>query len=72
MATKKLSFEENLKELELIVNKLESRDISLEDAIDAYKKGLDLSKECHEIFKSTEDLIVKKVEDGKVEDFNQE
>lgn len=70
--SKKINFEDNLKELELIVNKLESRDISLEDAITAYKKGLDLSKQCHEIFKATEDLVVKKVEDGKVSDFNQE
>ncbi len=68
---KKESFEENLKQLEEIVSKLESRDIPLEDAIEAYKKGLDLSKRCYEIFKTTEDLIVKKVEDG-IENFNQE
>lgn len=68
---KKESFEDNLKQLEEIVNKLESRDIPLEDAIEAYKKGLDLSKKCYEIFKVTEDLIVKKVED-EIVDFNQE
>lgn len=68
---KKESFEDNLKQLEVIVNKLESRDIPLEEAIEAYKKGLDLSKKCYEIFKATEDLIVKKVEEDIV-DFNQE
>ncbi|MFI3329839.1 MAG: exodeoxyribonuclease VII small subunit [bacterium] len=68
---KKESFEDNLKQLEELVSKLESRDIPLEDAIEAYKKGLDLSKRCYEIFKTTEDLIVKKVEEDIV-DFNQE
>ncbi len=72
MATKKQSFEENIKQLEEIVSKLESRDISLEDACEAYKKGLDLSKKCYEIFQATEDLIVKKVENGNVEEFSQE
>ena len=44
MANKELSFEECLKELEEIVSKLESKDISLDDAVKYYQKGLELSK----------------------------
>ncbi len=69
--SKKDSFEVSLQQLEEVVNKLESRDIPLEEAIEAYKKGLELSKKCYDIFKSTEDLIVKKVEE-EIVDFTQE
>ncbi len=70
--SKNNSFESNLAQLEELVTKLESRDIPLEEAIDAYKKGMDLSKKCFDIFKETQELVVKKVEEGKIEDFNQE
>jgi exodeoxyribonuclease VII small subunit len=41
------SFETLLKRLEGIVGKLESNELSLEDAIDAYQKGVTLAKEGH-------------------------
>ena len=63
-------FEGYLKELEEVVAKLESKDISLDDACEAYKKGIELSKKCHEIFKQTEQLVVKQVTDSGVTDFN--
>ena len=40
------SFEEALAELEAIVNKLESGDISLDDAIAAYARGTELKQQC--------------------------
>ena len=43
MENKELSFEECLKELEEVVAKLESKDISLDDAVKYYQKGLELS-----------------------------
>lgn len=67
-----MNFEECLKELEKVVSLLESKDIPLEEACNAYKKGLELSKECYEIFKQTEDLIVKQVSDKGIEEFNRE
>ena len=72
MENKELSFEECLKELEEVVNKLESKDISLDDAVKYYQKGLELSKRCYEIFNQTQELIVKKVEGNTITDFNQE
>lgn len=62
METKELSFEECLKELEEIVHKLENKEISLDDAVKNYQKGLELSKRCYEIFNKTQEVIVTKVE----------
>ena len=72
MENKELSFEECLKELEEVVAKLESKDISLDDAVKYYQKGLELSKRCYEIFNQTQEIIVKKVEGSTITDFNQE
>ena len=72
MGNKELSFEECLKELEEIVTKLESKDISLDDAVKYYQKGLELSKRCYDIFNQTQEVIVKKVEESIVTDFKAE
>jgi len=40
------SFEDALAELEAIVNRLESGDISLDDAIAAYARGTELKQQC--------------------------
>ena len=72
MENKELSFEECLKELEGIVTKLESKDISLDDAVKYYQKGLELSKRCYDIFNQTQEIIVKKVEGSKITNFDAE
>ena len=41
-----LSFEEALKELEVIVKRLEEGKVSLEDAIGAYERGSQLKSHC--------------------------
>ena len=72
MEKKELSFEECLKELEEIVAKLESKDISLDDAVKYYQKGLELSKRCYDIFNQTQEIIVKKVEGSSITEFKAE
>ena len=72
MENKELSFEECLKELEEIVAKLESKDISLDDAVKYYQKGLELSKRCYDIFNQTQEIIVKKVEGSNITEFKAE
>ena len=72
MENKDMTFEECLKQLEEIVAKLESKYISLDDAVKYYQKGLELSKRCYEIFNQTQEVIVKKVEGSIITDFNQE
>ncbi|MDL2292729.1 exodeoxyribonuclease VII small subunit [Acholeplasma sp. OttesenSCG-928-E16] len=55
----KKSFEELLKELEVTVKELENKDISLDDAVKKYQKGLELSKECYKMLSEAEAVIVK-------------
>jgi exodeoxyribonuclease VII small subunit len=64
---RKLTFEEALKELEEIVSKLESGDISLEDSIEVYTRGTWLKRHCEEKLKSAQAKIEKITldEDGK-------
>ncbi len=54
-------FEQAMKELNVIVKELESDDIGLEDAIEKFKSGMVLAKECHlklsEIEKSVHQII---------------
>ena len=54
------SFEEALAELEAIVNKLESGDISLDDAIAAYARGTELKQQCQKRLEEAQ-LKVEKI-----------
>lgn len=64
------SFEEAMKHLEEIVEKLEEGDVPLEEAISIYKQGMDLSRLCHSKLKSVEDQLTQILnEDGQLEGF---
>ena len=56
---KSFSFEEKLDELEKIVNKLETGQVPLDDAIEEFKKAMDLVKECDEKLNSAQEAIAK-------------
>ena len=67
-----LSFEESLEKLEEIVNKLETGDVPLDDAIDEFTKAMDLVKVCNTKLSNAEEAIAKIVQDnGELIDFNQ-
>lgn len=67
----KLSFEEAMRNLEDIVEKLEEGDVPLEEAISIYRKGMELSKLCHDKLKDVEEQLTQIItEDGKKEDFS--
>lgn len=67
----KLTFEEAMKDLEGIVDRLEEGDIPLEEAITMYRKGMELSKLCHDKLKDVEQQLTEIItEDGKKEDFS--
>jgi exodeoxyribonuclease VII small subunit len=51
------SFELLLQKLEGVVGRLESGELSLEDAIDAYKEGVSLAKEGHARLAQAERVI---------------
>lgn len=44
--SKTIDFEKHLEELESLVSKLESGELSLDDALAAYEKGVALTREC--------------------------
>ena len=62
---KNFSFEEKLDELEKIVNKLETGQVPLDDAIEEFKKAMDLVKECDEKLNSAQEAIAKIVNENK-------
>jgi len=64
---KNKSFEMMLNELEEVVAKLEQKDINLEDAVEEYKNGIKLAKECYEILESAEKVIVKENKEWKID-----
>ncbi len=70
MAKKEESFEEKMKELEKIVNELESGEIDLDASIEKYTKAMKLVKECDDKLKNIEEQVNKIVkENGDLEDF---
>jgi len=68
---KKQAFADAMMELEEIVRKLEQGDVPLEEAIDLYKKGMELSKVCHEKLTDAEQQLISIVnEDGTKQEIN--
>ena len=66
-----LSFEESLKELENIVDQLESGDIDLDKSVKLYEKGMLLKKNCEDKLKNVEIQIKKiKLENNKIKKEN--
>lgn len=63
MSEKKQSFEESMKELEQIAKELESDDLSLEESIKKFEKGMKLSKECKETLDNAEKKITILIND---------
>ena len=57
--SKDKKFEENLADLEAIVQKLESGQVPLEEAISEFQKGMKLSKNLQETLDQAEKTLVK-------------
>ncbi|GGB80110.1 MULTISPECIES: exodeoxyribonuclease VII small subunit [Staphylococcus] len=51
------SFEEMMKELENIVQKLDSENVSLEESLNLYQRGMTLSASCDETLKNAEKKV---------------
>ena len=61
----KESFESILINLEKIVSELESGQLSLEESLEKYKKGIDLVKKCNTIIENAEKEVQRLTEDIK-------
>ncbi|MBW4828808.1 MAG: exodeoxyribonuclease VII small subunit [Clostridiaceae bacterium] len=67
-----LSYEEGLKELESIIDGLETGELTLEESFNKFKKGVDLYKHLYEILNKVEGEIKIIMEEEIEEDFQLE
>jgi exodeoxyribonuclease VII small subunit len=66
----KMSFEEAIKELTGIVGKIEQGEISLQDSLQQYERGMALIKQCRTILQQAEKRI-EKISQGKEAEENE-
>ena len=59
-----MKFAELLQELTQIVQELESGNLSLEESIEKYKRGMELSILCKEQLPEAKDIVVNKMNDN--------
>ena len=66
MATKKtdINFEKALEQLEGIVEDLESGDLSLENSLKSFEKGIKLARQCQEQLSKAELQVQKLIEEN--------
>lgn len=67
MAKKKINFEKSLSDLETLVEEMEQGDLSLEDALKHFEKGIGLTTECQQALQNAELKVQELVEkNGKI------
>lgn len=67
MAKKKINFEQSLSQLETLVEEMEQGDLSLEEALSRFEKGISLTSECQQALQSAELKVQELVEkNGKI------
>lgn len=74
MATEK-KFEEMIQDLEKISQELETGELTLDESMEKFEEGMQLSKKCSEILENAEKkitILIKNGEEIKEEDFNVE
>ncbi len=64
-----LNFEEAMVQLESLVSKIEAGNLSLEDSLNEFEKGIKLSKICQKALTKAEQRVKILTSDGE-EDFN--
>ncbi len=57
MEEKEMNFEEAIQELETITRELEKGDLSLDESVKKFEKGMEVSKKCNEILENAEKRI---------------
>ena len=68
MAVKKQSYEENIAQIDEILEKLESEELSLDESISEYEKAIKLIKDSEKLLEAGEGKVMKVLEkNGKLE-----
>ncbi len=68
MATSLKTYEKKYEALEKIVQSLDKDDLSVNEMLGQYKKGLTLVKDCVDILKETEGEIQQLIEEVRISD----
>lgn len=72
--TQKLNFEQSLEELDSLVSKLEDGELSLEESLAAFERGIKLTRECQQHLSEAEQkvsLLVGQDDELELVDFDQ-
>ncbi|WP_099469063.1 exodeoxyribonuclease VII small subunit [Konateibacter massiliensis] len=69
MAKKSLTIEEAFESLDEILEKLEDRDITLENSFQMYHKGIDLLKYCNDKIDTVEKQMLQIDDNGELNEF---
>jgi len=73
--SKPLDFEKALNELESLVETMEQGDMSLEDSLKHFERGVDLTRQCQTALREAEQkvqILIDKSEQAGLEDFTEE
>lgn len=73
--TKTLDFEKALNELETLVEVMEEGDMSLEESLKQFERGVELTRQCQTALKDAEQkvrILIEKSEQAELEDFSEE
>lgn len=70
MDEKELNFEELMKKLEEITNKLEKESLSLDESVELFEQGMKLSKECNSKLENAEKRITILLDTENLEEEN--
>lgn len=70
MDEKEMNFEELMKKLEEITNKLEKESLSLDDSVELFEQGMKISKECNSKLENAEKRITILLDTDNLEEEN--
>ena len=71
--TETASFEEALSELEVLVERMESGDLTLEESLGAFEQGIALTRHCQEALRAAEqkvEILTARTPDAATEPFD--
>jgi exodeoxyribonuclease VII small subunit len=65
-----IDFEKSLEELENLVSKMESGELSLDESLKAFERGIELTRKCQNTLKNAELKIQALTTDNQLESFD--
>ncbi len=70
MSKKRITFEKALERLEKLTVELERGDLSLEESLERFKEGIELTRYCRKLLSEAEYRLEMVLQDGQVTEFN--